>query len=144
MPSRSSSPIWLTTASSIQPDLSHSAARGASSLWANWRAMSRIIRWSSLSSISCISVSPSGVLGGLAWFKAGEEGGYPCRVDLGQSGRIPVRVLVLVDDQRAHAFPDVAIGKPLAVQVQLEGEAIGQGQRSEEHTSELQSRPHLV
>src|SRR5690606_18712640 len=100
MPSRPSSPIWLTTASSIQPDLSHSAASGASSLWAIWQAMSLIISWSSSSSISCISDSPSGALGGLDWFKAGDEGGYPCRFDLGQSGGIPARVLVLVDDQR--------------------------------------------
>src|SRR5690606_472064 len=124
MPSRPSSPIWRTTASSIQPDLSHSAARGASSLWANWRAMSRIIRWSSLSSISCIYLSPSG----LARCEIGKEGGDPGRADLVQRGGIPLRVLVLADDQRAHAFHDVAVGEPLGVQVQVQRKAIGQTQ----------------
>src|SRR5690554_1434592 len=124
MPSSPNSPIWRTTASSIQPDLSHSAARGASSLWANWRAMSRIMRWSSLSSISFIYLSPSG----LGRLEIGEERRHAGGADFFQGGRIPFGVLVLVDDQRPYAFHDVAVGKPLGVQVQLQGKAVSQAQ----------------
>src|SRR5690606_25882102 len=124
MPSRPSSPIWRTTASSIQPDLSHSAARGVSSLWANWRAMSRIMRWSSFSSMSCIYLSPSG----LARLEVGEERCHPGGADLVQRRRIPLGILVLVDDEGAYAFHDVALCKPLGIQVQLQRKAIGQTQ----------------
>src|SRR5690606_40465261 len=48
--------------------------------------------------------------------------------DFGQRGRIPAWVLVLVDDQRPHAFHDVALVEPLPVQVQVHAKAIGQGQ----------------
>ena len=62
--------------------------------------------------------------------RAVEHREHVCTIDIGGRLEAPDRLVVLVDDQRAHAFHDVAIGKPLAVQVQLEGEAIGHGQLS--------------
>src|SRR5690606_27357365 len=99
---------------SIQPLLSHSAARGASSLWANWRAMSRIMRWSSVSSISCIS--------GLV--ECVKQVRDLLRFYFGKSGRVPARAFVLIHDERPDAFHDVAFGEPLTVKMQFQCEAV--------------------
>src|ERR1700682_1441038 len=57
MPRSPSSPSFATTASGIQPSASHCPACGSSSAWAKSRAVSRIIRCSSVRKSVCARAS---------------------------------------------------------------------------------------
>ena len=57
-----------------------------------------------------------------------EEAVHMALIQSMERRRVPARVLVLVDDQGADAFNQVATLEPLAIQIQLQSEAMLQAQ----------------
>ncbi|MNN43706.1 hypothetical protein D3C81_1579550 [compost metagenome] len=60
--------------------------------------------------------------------KPAEETRHVLGVQCPKGRRVPARILVFVDQQGAHTFYQVAALEPLAVQMQLKGEALFKGQ----------------
>src|SRR5260221_441838 len=88
MPSRPSSPICATTASGIHLSFSHCAACGANSFFAKSRAISRIMRWSSVKKSWLAFMSMVTLSGCFAPFwivsagRKGDRAAYECRPPL--------------------------------------------------------------